>query len=116
MRQQHIGLELERQISDEDEEEEEEKGQYEYETEEEESVDEMDPGYQQMIMQKESEEKNLIKLVGGMKGRGNNLRGLDSPFGSINGDDNEGIKDFTKSGPVNEKSPLFQYEDVESNR
>ena len=116
MRQQHIGLELERQISDEDEEEEEEKGQYEYETEEEESVDEMDPGYQQMIMQKESEEKKLIKLEGGMKGRGNNQRGLDSPFGSINGDDNEGIKDFTKSGPVNEKSPLFQYEDVESNR
>ena len=88
MRQQHIGLELERQISEEDEEEEDEKEPWEYETEEEESVDEMDPGYQQMIMQKESEEKKLIKLIGGKRGRGNDARALDSPFGSINGDDN----------------------------
>jgi hypothetical protein len=41
---------------------------------------------------------------------------MESPFGSINGDDNEGIKDNNKSGPLNERSPLFQYEDVESNR
>ena len=69
-----------------------------------------------MIMQKESEEKNLIKLIGGKRGRGNDARALESPFGSINGDDNQGINDFTKSGPVNERSPLFQYEDAESNR
>jgi len=48
----------------------------------------MDPGYQQMIMQKESEEKKLNKLIGGKRERGNDARALESPFGSINGDDN----------------------------
>jgi hypothetical protein len=78
----------------------------------------MDPGYQQMIMQKEGEDKNVIKLGGRERGRGNDKNRLDSPFGSINDDDNEALKVniLSKTGIVNERSPLFQYEDVESNR
>jgi hypothetical protein len=78
----------------------------------------MDPGYQQMIMQKEGEDKKHIKLGGPERGRGNDKNRLDSPFGSINDDDNEALKvnNLSKNGIVNERSPLFQYEDVESNR
>ena len=78
----------------------------------------MDPGYQQMIMQKEGEDKKHIKLGGRERGPGNDKNRLDSPFGSINDDDNEALKvnNLSKNGIVNERSPLFQYEDVESNR
>ena len=48
-RQKHIELQLEREISEEEEDEDDQKEPWQYETEEEESVDEMDPGYQQMI-------------------------------------------------------------------
>ena len=41
-----------------------------------------------MIMQKESEERKLNKLIEGSRRRGNDARALDSPFGSINGEDN----------------------------
>lgn len=43
---------------------------------------------------------------------------MDSPFGTINGDDgaNPIRNNNNQLGPVNENSPLFQYEDVESNR
>ena len=57
-------------------------------------------------------------MLGGMRSRGDAMMQMDSPFGTINGD--EGVNPIRNNdnqrGPVNENSPLFQYEDVESNR
>ena len=60
MRKQHIELQLDRQISEDEEEEEDEKDKFEYETEEEE-VDELDPGYQLMLIQQKEQEEKILK-------------------------------------------------------
>ena len=61
MRKQHIELQLDRQISEDEEEEEDEKDKFEYETEEEEEVDELDPGYQLMLIQQKEQEEKILK-------------------------------------------------------